>query len=168
MPRANKQGKSRFWETESGFFYNMNKLILLANFAATLYMTGVIWLIQLVQYPFFSKIGTREFNDYHAAHSIWITPVVAPLMIVELATSFFIIFYPPSEVDAKLLYIGLVLTLIIWASTFFLQVPMHEKLSQGSEIDAHAFLVNSNWIRTIAWSLRSILVGWIMWKSLRT
>jgi hypothetical protein len=144
----------------------MNKLILLANFASTLYMTGVIWLIQLVQYPFFSKVGESKFVEYHAAHTIWITPVVAPMMIVELATSFFLIFYPPTAIDAKLLYVGLILTLIVWASTFFLQVPMHDKLSQGFDSNAHAFLVNSNWIRTIAWSLHSILVGWFVYKSM--
>jgi hypothetical protein len=147
-------------------FIFMNKFILLANVASTLYMTGVIWLIQFVQYPFFSKVGASSFADYHAAHTIWITPVVAPMMIVELATSFFIIFYPPADIDAKLLYVGLVLTLIVWASTFFLQVPMHEKLGSGFNAEAHAFLVNSNWIRTIAWSLRSILVGWFVWKSM--
>lgn len=144
----------------------MNKLILLANFASTLYLTGVIWLIQLVQYPFFSKVGTENFTAYHAAHTIWITPVVAPLMIIELAASLFIIIYPPNEIEAKLLYFGLVLTLIVWLSTFFLQVPMHEKLSQGFNADFHAFLVNSNWIRTAAWSLRSILVSWFVWKSI--
>jgi hypothetical protein len=148
-------------------FIIMEKLILLVNFASTLYMTGVIWLIQLVQYPFFGKVGANNFTEYHAAHTVWITPVVAPLMIAELATSFFIIFYPPTDIDAKLPYIGLILTFIIWASTFFLQVPMHDKLSQGFNVEAHAFLVNSNWIRTIAWSLRSILVGWFMWKSMR-
>jgi hypothetical protein len=145
----------------------MNKLILLANLASTLYMTGVIWLIQLVQYPFFSKIGASNFAEYHASYTAWITPVVAPLMIAELATSFFIIFYPPNHIDAKLLYAGLILTLIIWASTFFLQVPMHEKLGSGFNAEAHAFLVNSNWIRTIAWSLRSVLVLYFVWKTTR-
>jgi hypothetical protein len=144
----------------------MSKLILITNFASTLYMTGVIWFIQIVRYPFFSKVGTANFVEYHAAHTVMITPIVAPMMIVELITSFFIIFYPP-EIDAKLLYVGLILTLTVWASTFFLQVPMHEKLSTGFDANAHAFLVNSNWIRTIAWSLRSILVGWFVWKSMR-
>lgn len=145
----------------------MRNLILIANFASTLFMTGIIWLIQLVQYPFFAQVGAENFPKYHASHSFWITPVVAPMMILELITSTYLIFYSPENIDIKLIWLGLVLTAIVWLSTFYLQVPMHEKLSQGFNVEAHQFLVNSNWIRTIAWSLRSILVSYFLWKSLK-
>jgi hypothetical protein len=126
-------------------------------------MFGVIWLIQLVQYPFFSHVNSENFPKYHAAHTFWITPVVAPAMIVELITSILIIFYPPKNIDAKLLYAGLILTLIVWASTFFIQIPMHNKLAKGFDADAHKLLVNTNWIRTFAWSLRAVLVIYLAW-----
>jgi uncharacterized membrane protein len=130
-------------------------------------MTGVIWLIQLVQYPFFAQVGKENFQQYHAAHTFWITPVVAPAMIFELITSVFLIIYPPENIDPKLIWLGLILTLIVWLSTFFFQVPLHEKLGQGFDLEAHRFLVSSNWIRTIAWSLHSILVVYYVWKNLR-
>lgn len=130
-------------------------------------MTGIIWFIQLVQYPFFSQVGKENFPQYHASHTFWITPVVAPAMILELFTSVFLIVYPPENIDSKLIWLGLFLTLINWASTFFLQVPMHEKLSQGFDVEAHEFLVNSNWIRTIVWTLRSGLVCYFLWKLVR-
>lgn len=130
-------------------------------------MTGVIWLIQLVQYPFFAQVGRENFQQYHASHTFWITPVVAPAMILELLTSVFLIIYPPENIDSKLIWIGLILTLTVWLSTLFLQVPMHEKLGQGFDIEAHRFLVNSNWVRTIAWTLRSGLMGYLLWKLVR-
>ena len=145
----------------------MEKFFFLFNIASTFYLTGVIWLIQLVQYPFFSQVGAENFSKYHAAHTFWITPVVAPMMIVELITSIFLIFYPPENIETKLILFGLLLTLIVWLSTFFLQVPMHEKLAQGFDSEAHKFLVSSNWIRTIAWSLRSCLVSYFLWKIIR-
>jgi hypothetical protein len=145
---------------------NFEKITLLANFVSTLYMTGVIWLIQLVQYPFFSQVGVENFQKYHASHSFWITPVVAPMMIVEIVTSAFLILYPPNNIDSKLVWIALVLAISVWLSTFFLQIPMHEKLSAGFDANAHAFLVNSNWVRTIAWSLRSLIVGYFVWKQI--
>ncbi len=146
------------------FISEMSNILLIANFAATLYLTGVIWLIQLVQYPFFARVGTENFQKYHAAHTFWITPVVAPMMIVELITSILLIFYPPQNIDPKLIWGGLILTLAVWFSTVFLQIPMHERLALGFETEAHQFLVNSNWIRTMTWSLRSFLGFYFIWK----
>ena len=145
----------------------MNKLILILQIASTLPLVGVIWLVQIVQYPFFSTVSAESFPKYHNAHTFWITPVVAPLMIVEFVSSVLIIFYPPENVDHRLLWLGLFLAVAVWLSTFFLQVPLHEKLAQGFDADAHASLVNTNWVRTIAWSLRGVLVLYFVWKSLR-
>lgn len=141
----------------------MTKIILILQIASSLIMFGVIWIIQLVQYPFFLQVNAENFPKYHAAHTFWITPVVAPTMIIELITSIFIIFYPPKNIDAKLLYVGLILTLIVWASTFFIQIPLHNKLANTFNADAHRLLVNTNWIRTIAWSLRAGLVIYFAW-----
>ena len=130
-------------------------------------MTGIIWLIQLVQYPFFAKVGNENWLEYHNGHTFWITPVVAPLMIAELVTSFVIFYYPPKDIDFKLLIVGLILTLTVWASTFFLQVPLHEKLGVSFDTDTQRQLVQTNWIRTIAWSLRGALVLWMIWLKIK-
>lgn len=143
------------------------KILLIAQIGSTLMMTGIIWLIQMVQYPFFNLVGGEKYREFQVAHMNWITPVVAPLMIIELLSAVFIIFYPPSNIDYKLLWFGLLLVGIVWASTFFLQVPLHEKLAQGFDPEAHAALVNTNWIRTAAWSLRGILVLYLAWQSLK-
>lgn len=145
----------------------MTKILLLLQIASTLILVGVIWIIQLVQYPFFSEVKAENFPKYHAAHTFWITPVVAPAMIVEIITSILIIFYPPESIDYRLLWFGLILAITVWASTFFLQVPMHNKLAKGFDANAHSTLVNTNWIRTIAWSLRGALVLFFAWKTIQ-
>ena len=144
----------------------MTKIILILQIASTLVLVGVIWIIQLVQYPFFSEVRADNFQKYHAAHTFWITPIVAPAMIVEILTSIFIIFYPPENIDSKLLYFGLFLAIVVWLSTFFLQVPMHNKLALGFDAEAHKTLVNTNWIRTIAWSVRGALVLFFAWQTI--
>jgi hypothetical protein len=53
---------------------------------------------------------------------------------------------------------GLVLVGIVWASTFLIQVPLHNRLGSGFNHEVIQLLVNTNWIRTIGWSLRAILV----------
>ncbi len=145
----------------------MTKTILILQIASTLVLVGVIWIIQLVQYPFFSEVRVDNFPTYHAAHTFWITPVVAPAMIVELLTSILIIFYPPENINYKLLWFGLIPAIIVWASTFFIQIPMHNKLALGFDAEAHKTLVNTNWIRTIAWSIRGALVLFFAWQTIR-
>jgi hypothetical protein len=146
----------------------MDKIIFLLNLASVVYLTGVVWLVQLVQYPLFSAYGKSEnFAAYHASYTFWITPVVAPAMILELATSILLIFYAPEIFERRLVWIGLALTLIVWASTFFLQVPLHERLARGFDETAHSALVRTNWIRTAAWSLHAVLVCYFALKIMK-
>lgn len=142
-------------------------MILILQIVSTLMMTGIIWIIQLLQYPFFSEVNADNFTKYHAAHTFWITPVVAPTMIVELITSILIVFYPPANIDFKLLWFGMILTFIVWTSTFFIQIPLHNKLSKGFDAKAHKSLVKTNWIRTVGWTLRACLVIYFSWKLIR-
>lgn len=145
----------------------MTKIVFIANFGSTLGLCGVIWIIQLVHYPFFSQISAENFQKFHQAHSFWITLIVAPLMIIELLTSFLILFYAPANLSYKLLIFAFILTLITWASTAFLQVPLHNRLAHGFDVDAHAVLVNTNWIRTVAWSLRGALMLYFISKTIK-
>jgi hypothetical protein len=52
-------------------------------------------------------------------------------------------------------------------STAVLQVPQHEKLAKGFDLEAHGRLVRSNWLRTTVWSARSVAVLYTAWLALR-
>jgi hypothetical protein len=145
----------------------MEKILLIVQIAATLALVGVIWVVQLVQYPFFSYVEKANFSQYHAAYTFWITPIVAPLMIVELLTATLILFYPPEYLNYKMLVFGLILCVAAWISTFFLQIPLHDRLAAGFDARAHAALVKTNWIRTLTWTLRAGLVFYFGWKAMR-
>lgn len=134
------------------------KLILILQIASTLILVGVIWTIQLVHYPSFRHIRSENFQKHHQSHTFWITPIVAPAMLIELFTSILLIFYPPQILNYKLIWSGLILIIINWASTAFVQIPLHNKLGHGFDEQIHTKLVNSNWIRTIAWTLRGSIV----------
>ena len=145
---------------------NFCKLILLTNVAATLYMTGLIWCIQIVHYPLFAQVGREGFAAYEAAHSSLITPVVGLPMLIELATAGLLLFFRAPAIRLSEAVIGLLLVVVVWLSTMFLQVPQHNILSAGFDAAAHQFLVNSNWLRTIAWSLRGGLALWMTAKTM--
>ena len=53
---------------------------------------------------------------------------------------------------------ALVLLLVVWGSTTFVQVPLHGRLARGLDATALRRLVLTNWIRTAAWTLRAGLL----------
>ncbi|MDH3201132.1 MAG: hypothetical protein OEM15_09585 [Myxococcales bacterium] len=136
----------------------MTNALLIAQAVTTFALTGLIWLVQLVHYPGFASVDSDQFNSFHAMHSTRITLIVAPLMGVELLTSVAWCFDDPRRITA---FIGLALVAIIWGSTAFLQVPLHNQLSNGLSAGVIDRLVDTNWIRTVAWSGRSVLV--VIW-----
>lgn len=133
------------------------RLLVLTNVASTWALVGLIWHMQATHYPLFARIDHEQFVDFHADHVRSTTWVVALPMAAEAATSLTLALRPPSHALAAVCWAGLSLTIALWLSTALLQVPMHKKLATGFDLATHRLLVRSNWIRTIAWSLRGAL-----------
>ena len=133
-------------------------LLLLVNGAATWFLTGLIWLVQVVHYPLFSYADRSTYPAFADAHSRLITVIVGPAMLVELVTAGLLLTNRPAALPVQWAWAGAGLVVAVWLSTALLQVPMHSQLAQGYDEQAHRWLVTSNWIRTGAWTLRSLLV----------
>ncbi|MEL7059076.1 MAG: hypothetical protein AAGN46_03505 [Acidobacteriota bacterium] len=133
-------------------------LLFLGQLAATLALTGLIWLVQVVQYPLFARVGADAFVAYHAGHAERITWIVGPLMLIEAAAAGFFLIGRPDWLPTWNVWAGAALVAVIWASTALLQVPQHARLADGFEASAHRLLVLGNWLRTIAWSARAALL----------
>jgi len=144
-----------------------DRWVLLLNIAATGMMIGVIWTVQIVHYPLFSMVGRDGFAAYEAAHSRLITWVVGPPMLLELATAAYLALRAPPGLPRGALWAGLALVAVAWLSTALLQVPQHTRLGSGFDPAAHRFLVASNWVRTVAWSLRGFLLLALLGRLLR-
>lgn len=138
------------------------KALLLAHVAATLTMFGVILVVQVVHYPLFGKVGAPTYVDYQAAHMQRITVVVLPAMAVELLTAAGLVWWRPFGLPAWLVWTGLVLVILIWASTGLIQAPLHQSLAGGFDAALHRRLVATNWLRTALWTLRAALVLWML------
>lgn len=123
--------------------------------AATWALVGLIWTIQLVHYPLFAHVRRETFAEYHQRHMQRITWVVAPLMLVEIATAGALLF---SGQRNPWFLASLVPLATNWLSTWFLQIPLHNTLSNGFDAIAIQRLVSTNWWRTIGWSLRGALL----------
>lgn len=129
----------------------MSTLHLLVTFG----LVVLIWLIQLLHYPSFRFVAPERFADFAGFHQTWISFVVMPLMLAELAL-----------VAVQFRLVLAVIVALVWASTFFLQVPCHQILSGGYDREVIERLISTNWIRTILWSIKFLILAYgFKWKA---
>ena len=132
--------------------------ILLINIFSAFFATGLIWTIQLVHYPSMRFVSRDKFELFHSFHQLRISIIAMPLMAIELITTI-ILFMQNIDNESSLIFkINLIIVTLIWFSTFFIQVPLHQKLSKGKKTSLIDNLVLTNWFRTVLWTLRSILI----------
>jgi phosphatidylserine synthase len=127
----------------------------------TFALTGLIWVIQLVHYPSFAMVEKKQFKNFHQFHSRQISRLVIPLMVGELFSAALLL----AANSSLIWWINLVLALAPWIFTFALSVPAHQILAEGYDAASITRLVNTNWWRTITWSLKAILLLLILQQS---
>lgn len=139
------------------------KILFIIHILTSLTMLGLIWFVQIVHYPLFSQIPADNYSLYQQLHMKWTGYLVAPVMLVELITGLLLFFnYPYS--DSKVLFtVSMILLAGVWLSTAFIQVPLHNSLIDGSNVLSIKKLVTSNWIRTICWTIRSLILCYILY-----
>jgi len=134
----------------------MPQAFFLISLASCVFMTGLIWFVQLVHYPMMLSIREDDFDAYRREHMKRTAPVVILPMILHLASSLALLIWPTRGVPEWLLWIGAGLAGITWLSTGLLQVPCYKKLEQeGYSVALLKRLVRTNWVRTIAWTAHS-------------
>lgn len=141
--------------------------LLLTQTAAAWFMCGLIWFVQVVHYPLMNKVGQDHWTRYEQLHQRQTTWVVAPVMLIEALSCAGVLINMltrGSGVDPEfsmIVWISSGLLLIVWGSTFALQVPAHQQLTKHFDTRTHRKLVNTNWVRTIAWTMRSVLLTYL-------
>jgi hypothetical protein len=136
---------------------------LFAHFISTLLMVGLIWFVQIVHYPLMADIAPECFPHYERQHQSRTTYVVAIPMLVELATGLALLAYDDLRTSWQFL-LAEVLLGAIWISTWRVQVPLHDALSACHDAECIRRLVRTNWLRTMAWTLRAVLIGGLLWS----
>ena len=133
----------------SFLLHNIPKMNLLLSAG----MFGVIWVIQLVHYPSFLYVSEDRFKEFERFHMFRISLVVVPLMILELLTAVLLQF----KMGSQTITIQTSLILFIWVYTLLVSSRVHGELTKGYDDKLIKKLTNSNWPRTIAWSLKLII-----------
>ena len=134
--------------------YNHQFILVLIHLISTSLMVGIIWVIQVVHYPSFHFIGNSRYISFQKFHMERISYIVIPVMLVESISGFLLIY---DELNPILLT-SMVLLLSIWMLTAFFFSSLHQKLVSGYEEETIRKLVKINWIRTLLWTLRLVLL----------
>lgn len=92
-----------------------------------------------------------------------ISLLVVPLMLLELGAGIFLLIEQLDNNIHWLIYPASLLLLIIWGVTILAASPLHAKLvSEGYDAQGIQRLININWIRTIAWTLRTAIFFFLL------
>lgn len=129
----------------------MVELIELIHLLVSSSLVVLIWIMQLLHYPSFRFYASGEFRDGMVFHQREITKIVAPLMMIELASLFFLVTTDRPYIIPALFVLG------IWACTITMQIPLHQILTQGKELPHINRLQKTNWIRTHLWTFKFLI-----------
>ena len=100
-----------------------------------------------------------------AHHRHKISLIVMPLMLVELVTGIILAVFQWSSL-AEFHILNLMLIAIIWIHTFALMVPFHQTFETNFDLDLLNRMLKHHWLRTTAWSIKSILWIATLWHIL--
>ena len=54
------------------------------------------------------------------------------------------------------------MVIVLWATALLFFAPLHGKLASRFEVRTWSLLVRTNWIRTCLWSVRGVLVFFLI------
>lgn len=126
--------------------------LALANLAASAFMTGAIWFVQIVHYPLMARVGRAAWPAYEHEHRRRTATVVGPPMLALPALAVALLLAPPAGVGTLAGVALLALAIAPLVVTAALSVPAHDRLDVDWSDDVHRRLVGSNWLRTAAWT----------------
>ena len=143
----------------------LQAIVLGTQLVSTLAMFGLIWFVQLVHYPLFQRIPPDAFIAYETEHANRTGFIAFPLMFAELLSALALLAptLRPAAIPFAQALCGAALVGLLWASTVFVQIPLHNRLHQAHNPAIIQRLIASNWLRTAAWTARAILV--ILWTT---
>jgi hypothetical protein len=139
------------------------------------FMTGVIWLVQLVVYPQFQRVTGESFRTYYLFHARWISLIIIPMMIGQGLSAgalwvqkIFLQPHDPAMTNfAELGIIAglpMIFTVAVIMQTMFWEIPLHLQLGKvGHNPLLVRKLVRDNWWRTITWSIHAVWLLTVKW-----
>jgi hypothetical protein len=122
-------------------------------------MVGVIWFVQVVHYPLLAVVPVESATSVAVEHQRRTGWVVMIPMTVEGVTTLLLLGMVPDGVAWFVPWLaGLPLAVALLA-TVLLSVPRHARMAANPDATVGRELVTTNWVRTIAWTLRGAVTS---------
>lgn len=125
-------------------------------------MVGVIWLVQVLQYPMLARFSAAYPGDAAQEHQRRITYVVGPFIAAEGVTALWLLADRPATMGVVSAWVAAALLGVALGSTVAVQVPLHGRLAAGHDEALARRLITTNWVRTMAWTLRGVVLAMVL------
>ena len=135
-------------------------ILIIVNLIISAFMLGLILTTQVVSYPMFHFTDKNNFSTYHNNYVKYISFIAIPIMLFELGFSILLF----SAFKGILFSILLFINIMILITTYFIQVPIHNKLGKKFNKQEINNLIKTNWIRTLLWIIKVYLSVLIILK----
>jgi hypothetical protein len=141
------------------------RIVVVAHFASTWFLVGLIWTIHFIHYALFPKVGDAEFVAYENAHVDrignllllpWLTEGVTLLGLLALA---FLGARRDLRVPAA---INAAAMGVVLAISGFWSAPAHGDLMNGFDQGVFDRLMVADLVRTVAWTVCGATAVWIL------
>ena len=130
----------------------MEQLIYDLNNFSNIYLIAISIIVQFIIYPSFKSYNEDKFKNFHSSYTRKMFLIVGPIMAIELLCCIYLFYNGISKI-----LLSSSILLIIWFITFFMIVPIHNKLNIQFESTKHKRLLRLNAFRTLAWIFKFLL-----------
>ena len=122
-------------------------------------MVGVIWFVQVVHYPLLSVVPVDSAAMVAREHQRRTGWVVMIPMTLEGVTTLALLALVPQGVAWFVPWLAGIPLAVALGGTVLLSVPRHARMAENPDATVGQELVSTNWVRTIAWTVRGVIVG---------
>lgn len=137
---------------------SISTAVLIVDFG----LVVLIWMTQLISYPGLQYLEGEKLLEWHAQYTWRIGVIVMPLMLAQVGLKGLGLL----EHFSALAFLSAILVGLIWLSTFFQAVPIHNRIAAGlATPDLLARLVQVNGWRTALWTIVFLIDVWVYLRS---
>jgi hypothetical protein len=129
-------------------------------------MVGVIWFVQVVHYPLLSLVPVESASAVAVEHQRRTGWVVMLPMTIEGVTTLLLLAMVPAGVAWFVPWLAGIPIAVALGATVLLSVPRHARMASNPDPTVGRELVTTNWVRTIAWSLRGLVAAGMLLATL--
>lgn len=132
-------------------------LLTIALLAACWYMTGLMWLTQLVSYPALATVPATDAPALERTQQARLVSLSMPATITALAAGVFIAINADSQGVTALAIALVSVLMIVGLLVGSVQSSQHQRLMKSFDKELHRRMVTGNWVTTLGWTTAAVL-----------